>query len=269
LERIADHQKRNDVFARLAVRAIFAVKHFSHSHRVHAAVPGHVGHENHQRVDAVRVALDGIGNDVVHQPVRRQRMLPRERVVDAYGRPIGVDRQFLRVRRKAKRRGVERRVGLDHFGRIKGAVVRHYVARVGRLVSKPTGGVDGAQHAHQYGQRADGLKTIRVRSQSPHGVESNRACLRGGVDFAPGIGPGNRHLESLLQSGIAHLPCQLTDAVRSYARNAGGPLGRATGHTVTQQLERRRHAGAVGQGVVALKRRVAAVGNAFGVSVKN
>ncbi len=69
-------------------------------------VPRHVGHEDQQRVDAVRVAAPRVGDHVVHQAVRRQRMLPREGLVDADRRAVGVDRQLVRVGRKAQRRRV-------------------------------------------------------------------------------------------------------------------------------------------------------------------
>ena len=108
-------------------------------------------------------------------------MLPREGMVNANRRAVRVDGQLLGACRKTQRRSVKRRVGLDHLGRIEGAVIRHDVARVGRLVPEATGRVDGAQHAHQHRQSAHGLETVGVRRQPAHRVESQGPRLRGRV----------------------------------------------------------------------------------------
>ncbi len=172
-------------------------------------------------------------------------------MVDADGRAVRVDRQLLGACWETQRRGVERRVGLDHLGRIEGPVIGHDVARVGRLVSKATGCVDGAQHAHQHRQSAHGLKAVGMRRQTAHGVESQRTRLRGRVQLAPGIGPRNRQLERLLQSRVAHLLRERHDTLGGDAGNRGCPLWRAGGYALAQQLKGRGYPRAVGQGVVA------------------
>ena len=156
LEGVANHQKRDQVLTLV----VLAVQHLAHRHGVHGRVPGHVGHEDHQRVEAVGVALDRIGDDVVHHAVGGERVFPRERVVDANRRAVGIDRQFFRAGRKTQRRRIERRVRLDQVRRVERAVVGHDMARVRRLVAKSTRRVDGAEQAHQYGQRAHGLEAI-------------------------------------------------------------------------------------------------------------
>ena len=183
-------------------------------------------------------------------------MLPREGVVNANRRAVGVDGQLVRVGGEAQRRSVERRVGLDHFGRIKGPVIGHDVARIRRLVPKAAGCVDGAQHAHQHRQRTHGLKAVGMRRQPAHGVKSQRPRLRGWVYFAPGISPRNGQVKCLRQSGVAHLVGEFDDARGVNAGNGCGPFGRAARHAVAQQLKSRRHARAVGQGKESFGRRL-------------
>ena len=66
LKGVTHHQKGDHMLASL----ILAVEHLAHRHGVHRAVPGHVGHEDQQGVDAVGVTLGGVGDHVVHQAVR-------------------------------------------------------------------------------------------------------------------------------------------------------------------------------------------------------
>ena len=77
---------------------------------------------------------------------------------------------------------------------------------------------------------------------SVHGIGSSKACCSA-------VSPISQR--------------QRADALGGDAGDRLGPLGRAARHAVAQQLERRRHAGAVGQRVVAFERRVAAVGDTF------
>ena len=147
-----------------------AVEHLAHRHRVHRRVPRHVGHEDHQRVQAVGIALDRGGDHVVHHSVGRQRMLPGERVVDAQRRAVGVHRQLLGAGGKPERRRVQRRVGLHEAGVVEGAIVRDDVPRIGRLVPEAPRRIDRAQHAHEDRQRAHGLEAVGVGRQPAHGM---------------------------------------------------------------------------------------------------
>ena len=65
-------EKRNRVVALL----ILARQHLPHFCRIHARIPGHVGHEQKQRVDRIRIAVDRIGDHHVHQTVRGKRRFP-------------------------------------------------------------------------------------------------------------------------------------------------------------------------------------------------
>ena len=263
LEGVTHHQEGDHMLASL----ILAVEHLTHRHGVHRAVPGHVGHEDQQGVDAVGVTLGGVGDHVVHQAVGRQRVLPRKRVVDADRRAVRVDGQLVRVRRETQRRRIERGVGFDHLGRVESPVVGHDVARVRRLMPKAARRVDGAQHAHQHRQGPHRLKAVGVRCQPAHGMKGQRPRLGAGVDLAPGIGPGDRQLKGLLQGRVAHLKRQRPDTLGVNAGDGRRPLRRAACHPLAQQLERGRHPGTVGQRVVPLQGRVATVGNALGVGV--
>ena len=66
LERIAHHDERDLV----AAVGILVGEHVAHFRSIHAGVPRHVGHEQQQGIDRIRVAAPGIGDHVVHQPVR-------------------------------------------------------------------------------------------------------------------------------------------------------------------------------------------------------
>ena len=184
-----------------------------------------------------------------------------------------MDGQLFGAGRKTQRRGIQRRVGLDHVRVVEGPVVGHDVARIRRLVPKATRGVDGAQQAHEHRQRTYRLKTVGVRRQPAHGVKSQWPPQGGGVFFAPGIGPGDGQLKGLGEGRVAQLLRQQANAI---CRNAGDglrPFRRAAEHALAQQGKSRHHPRAVGQGVVAFGRgvqcRVATVGNAFGVGVKD
>ena len=105
----------------------------------------------------------------------------------------------------AQRRRVERRVGLDRPRSLGRACVGRHRARVRRLVAKAARPVDGAQQAHQDGQRADGVEAVAVRGQAAHGVEGHRVAGDGVVLLAPAVGPGDRQLDLLVARGDAHL----------------------------------------------------------------
>ena len=81
LEGVADDDERDLV---LAVARRLSVSMLADRRRVHRRVPRHVGHEQEQRVDRVRIAAPGVGDDVVHQAMRRQRVFPGEGLVDAH-----------------------------------------------------------------------------------------------------------------------------------------------------------------------------------------
>ena len=58
----------------------------------------------------------GVGDDHVHQAVGGERRVPREGLVDALRRAVGVDQQILGAVREAERRPGQRLAGLDVAG---------------------------------------------------------------------------------------------------------------------------------------------------------
>jgi len=67
MEGVDHYQEWNRIFAAL----VLAHQHLAHLGGVHGRVPGHVGHEQEQCVDRVRVPICRIGDDHVHQAVGR------------------------------------------------------------------------------------------------------------------------------------------------------------------------------------------------------
>ena len=72
VKRVSDDQEGNLVIACL----IPGAQHLLRARRIHRTVPRHVGHEQDQRVDGVRVALDGVLDHRVHHAVRSERCFP-------------------------------------------------------------------------------------------------------------------------------------------------------------------------------------------------
>ena len=96
-----------------AARLVLVGEHLQGSRGVHGRVPRHVGHVHEQHFDGVRIAPPGIADNHVHQPVRRQRRLPRERLVDPHGRAVLVHQQVLGALGKAQVRSRKRQVGVN------------------------------------------------------------------------------------------------------------------------------------------------------------
>ncbi len=176
--------------------------------------------------------------DVVHQAVHRERVLPREPLVDAHGLAGLVDEQVVGRRRPAHWQAAERLVRLHGSRRVRRFRARRNRARKRRLVPKAAGPVDRAEDRHQDRQRADRLEPVAVRGQPAHRVERNRIAGDGVVLLAPGVGPGNRQLDLLVARGDAHLMRQAADGRGRDAGDAFGPIGRVLAHAFGQQFER-------------------------------
>ncbi len=237
---------------------MLVVQHVAHGLRVHRRVPRHVGHEDEQRVDAVRVAAPGVGDHVVHQPVHRERVLPRERLVDAHRAAVVVDEQVVRVRRPAQRHAIEWPVRLNRALVVRRACARRDGPRERRLVAKAAGPVDRAEQRHQDAQRPHRLEAVAVRGESAHRVERDRVAGHRVVLVAPGVGPRDRQLDFLVARGHAHLVREAADRLGRDARNLRGPLGCVVLDAILQQLERGLHRRAVLEREFADERRVGA-----------
>ncbi len=214
---------------------ILVVEHLAHSHRVHGRVPRHVGHEDQQRINRVGIAAPGVGDDVVHQAVHGQRMLPGERLVDAHRAAILIHEQVVRFGRPAERHAVQRRIRLDRQRRVRRFCARRNGAREWCLVAETAGTVDGAEQRHQNRQRADGVETVGVRRQPAHGVKGHGVAGDGVVFLAPGVGPGNRQHHFLVARGDAHLIGQAVDGLGGNAGDFCRPFRRVVLHPLMQQ----------------------------------
>ncbi len=256
LEGVANDQERDPVLAVFAL----VVEHFADLGRVHRRVPRHVRHEDQQRVDTVRIAAPSVGDDVVHQPVRRQRMLPRKALVDAHRASLGIDEEIVGALGPAERRAGERRVRLHGLGSFRWARIRWHRARVRRLVTKAAGAIDRSQQRHQDRQRADGVKAVRMRGQPAHCMKGHRIALDRVMPLAPAVGPGDRQLDLLVARGDAHLVRQAADRAGRDAGDAVGPFGGVRLDAILQQLEGRHRGRAVGKLEVAEQSRVGAFG---------
>ena len=234
LERVGNDDERDLVLAVV----VLVDEHLAHLDRVHRRVPRHVGHEQQQRVDLVRVAAPRVGDDVVHQAVHRQRVLPRERLVEAHRVAVVVDEQVVGVGRPTERHAVERRVRLHTVGAVRRLRTWRDRARKRRLVTKAAGAVDRAEYRHQHAERADRLEAVRVRGEATHRMECDRAAADRLVLPAPDVGPLDRQLDLLVARGDTHLVREAFDRLDRDAGDAGGPRGRVFLDALLEHLER-------------------------------
>ena len=260
MECVAHHQKRNLVFAPsfpLGFPPAHAVvEHLAHLDRVHGRVPCHVGHEDHQRVEGIRVSAPRVGDHVVHESVNRQWVFPGKRLVDTYRAAFVIDEQVLRRARPAHREPRKRRIW-PHPVRTRGRLRRRRNgARKRRLVAKPARSIDRAQQTHQDRERTHRMKAVRMGSEPAHGVKRHWIAGHGLMLVAPAVGPGDRQFDLLVARGDAHFVRESPDGGRRYARDALGPLWRVSAQPVGEQLKSRLHAGAVGQREIAEQVRV-------------
>ena len=176
---------RNAVFA--ACRVAVA-EHAPRLGRVHRRVPAHVRHEQQQRVDAVRIAGPRVADHALQHAVRGERVLPRERLVDAARRAVCVDEQILGRLHVAERRCVERAVRL---ARLAGTIAGRRRFRIRRLVAEAARRVDRAEQHLQEMQRAARVKAVRMRRDAAHRVHRDRAADHLRVLAAVRVGPAS------------------------------------------------------------------------------
>ena len=138
---IAHHDERYLVFA-----VLFLVdEHLADFAGVHARVPCHVGHEQQQGIDLVRITAPGIGDHVVHQAVHRQRIFPREGFVDTDRTAVCVHEQIIRIGWPTQRHAIQWRVRLHSTRIVRRPGARRYRPWERWLVTEAAGPVDGAQ----------------------------------------------------------------------------------------------------------------------------
>ena len=85
--------------------------------RIHRRVPTHVGHEQHQRVDAIRIACPCVADHRMQHAVRGERIGPREGVIDTQRTAVFVDEQIVGRMDESERRGIQRAIRLPCLAR--------------------------------------------------------------------------------------------------------------------------------------------------------
>ena len=145
LESITDDQERNLVLTDLFALSVLVIEHLANFRGVHGGIPRHVRHEYQQGVNAIGITAPSVGDDVVHQAMGGQGVLPGKSLVDTHRLALIVHKQVIRTFGPTQRCTVQRCVRLDGLGTLGRTGVRRYGAWVGRLVPKSAGSVDGAQ----------------------------------------------------------------------------------------------------------------------------
>ena len=195
------------------VVAVFVLvgQHLHHGAGVHGGIPRHVRHVEHQRVDLVGIARMGIGDDHVHQPMRRQRVFPGKALVDPRRcLVVKLQRQMFRPVREAQMRAVQRAAGQEVGMRRR---MREGGLWIGRLEAEAAGGLHAAEKDLKDMQRAGGLKPVRMRRNAPHGVEADRAAHHPLMPFTPEIGPGTVEDDGVVKGRMGNLGGKRADTV--------------------------------------------------------
>ncbi len=167
-----------------------------------------------------------VGNDHVHQAMRRKRVFPGKGLVDARRGAIGFERQMFGPAHIAKHRAWKRRAG-------EGGEVRHGVRLnrfgVGRFQPIATRHLDRAKDDLQQMQRAGGLKAVGMRRYTPHRMKRNRAADHLLVSDAAEIGPGLGNLDRLVKRHPRQFGRQCANARGADATARRHRLGRVFG----------------------------------------
>ena len=244
---IRDHLGRKGVRidnTRDLVFAGFLVLVGQHSHgfgRIHGRVPAHIRHEKEQRIDGIGIAAPSIGNDGLNHAVRRDRKLPRERLVDPAGRTVGLHQKVVWPGWETQGRSRQRPPRSDI--RISAGRLKWRRRRLGErwFVTKPAGAIDAAQQHLQQMDRPAGLEAVAVGRDPAHRVNGNRAPDHALMPLPRPIGP--RHIERylLLESDLGQFRRDPPDRRRGYARAVGHSCRRIGRVEVAprQQLEDR------------------------------
>ena len=215
------------------------VQHLAHLDGVHRRVPRHVGHEDQQRVDRVRVAAPGVGDDVVHHA----------RAPTA-GTPTRTPCRCAPACRRRRRTGRRARPASRAPGRRAACSAGSPAAPLGVFAQGGIGRGNGALWRKPPGRSMVPSSVIRIASArmvwkplecaaSPR-IAWNATGLPVTVSCSlpQHVGPGDRQLDLLVARGDAHLVREAPDGLGRDAGDAGRPLGRVVLDALLQQLER-------------------------------
>ena len=216
---VRDDDLRDDVVA----RGVGARQHLHDGAGIHRGIPGHVGHVEEERLDRVGIARHGVRDDHVHHPVRGERRLPGEGLVDAQRSALGVNREILRPARIAELGAVERQAGGDPVVRLR---LRGDRAGVGRLEAEAAGGLHRAEDQLQHMQRPAGLEAVGMRRDAAHGVDRDGPAQHGLVAGAAEIGPGPGQGDGAFEGDFGQLGGDAADRGGGDAAALGHCFGR-------------------------------------------
>jgi hypothetical protein len=206
-------------------------------------------HVQEQHVDGIGIAARGVGDHHVHHPVRRERGVPAERLVDARRRAVSVDQQVLRPRREAQVRARQRPHRLHVAGLAARLQERRRQLRIRRLVAEAAGAIDGAQQDLQDVQKAASVKAVGVGGDASHGVHADRPPDHPLVTLPLPVGPGDIKGDLLLERRMGQLGGDSADGGCGQARLPLRTLGRVLirQEALREQLEHGNRLPAVGE----------------------
>ena len=190
------------------------------SRGIHRRVPAHVGHEQEQHVDRLRIAGPGIADHRVQHAVHGQRIRPRVGVVDAARLAVVIHQQVFGPVDETERRRIELAVGVARLAR---PVGRRNRPRERRLVTKTARRIDRAQQQLQQVQRAAGVEAVAVRGDAAHRVHRHRPAGHLRVLAAVRVGPGDRQLQRIVERGRGQFAGDAADACRPECRSVRRP----------------------------------------------
>ncbi len=195
---------------------------------------------------------------------------PGKRLVDAERLALLIDQQILRPLREAERRTPERLAGAD---RARGLDRGRNRFRIRRLVAEGARCVDRAQEHLQEMQRATGVKAVRMRGDSAHRMNADRATDHLVVATARPVRPGLVDDDGLLERDMRELGGNALDRFGREPGLRGDNIGRIFRVKITlrDQSKGRNGAAAIGKRVFAgearLRRRLECADNLLRLAV--
>ena len=189
----------------------------------------------------------GIGDQRVHQPVRRHRRIPGERLVDAHRGPVGLQQQILGPARITQRHTRQHGVGLRPLAdRLR---PRRHRPRIRRLVAPRPRRIDGAQQHLQQVDGAAGVEPIGMCRDAAHRMHRHRPAGHRCVPPPRRIGPRLVQLDRLVERNVGQFAGDAADRRRRDAAGFRHHIGSiaAVEIALSKQMEHRQRAAPVGE----------------------
>ena len=138
----------------------------------------------------------------MHQPVGRNRGIPRVGLIDTLRIAIGAHKQVFRALREAQRRTSEGCHGPDAIVLAGGLVRRRCRTWKRWLIAEAARTIDRAQDDLQDVDQATGLEPVRVRRDTAHRVHRHGTAGRLLVPAPMRVGPWNVEFDLLLEGCV-------------------------------------------------------------------